>query len=40
MFYDEIQKNYIIFLIKLYFSIGYLITNPLFIPILSKNRQN
>lgn len=40
MFYDDIQKNYIIFLIRLYFSIGYLITNALFIPILSKNRKN
>ena len=40
MFYDDIQKNYIIFLIRLYFSIVYLITNALFIHILSNNRKN
>ena len=36
MFYNEEPKSMIIFCIRIYFSIGHLISYILFIPILSK----
>jgi hypothetical protein len=36
MFYGETQNTIIIYLIKIYFIFGHLISQILFIPILSK----